>query len=306
MKNRKTRNTSYRIPLIVTLGFLIVAPTVSEANNKIKSAISLRLDSVGNETVNGNSYIIHKVKPKETYYQLSRIYTVPVKDIISTNNNKTLRIGDTVRIPMGKVTQAYEQSIDKITVTPATPPKTIEYKVGKSETLYAISKRFQITIKDIKLANNLTSDSLKEGMLLKIPINGFHEEKEEQIDKSSVIIIPETIDQIESTSIPAVKTNKYGIRENKERGIGVWLEDLKTNGQSSLALHKTAPIGTILKITNPMNQNVTFAKVVGKFADNEETQNAIVVLSKSVANSIGLIDKKFQIEITYGTPLDLE
>ena len=92
--------------------------------------------------------------------------------------------------------------------------------------------------------------------------------------------------------------------KKKERGVGLWLSSLADDGQTSLALHKTAPIGTILKIMNPMNQSVTFAKVVGKFGENEDTQGAIVVLSKSVASSIGLIDKKFQVEITYGIPLD--
>jgi rare lipoprotein A (peptidoglycan hydrolase) len=72
----------------------------------------------------------------------------------------------------------------------------------------------------------------------------------------------------------------------------------------SLALHKTAPIGTILKITNPMNKSVTFAKVVGKFSDNQDTHDAIVVLSKSVATTIGLLDRRFQIELNYGAPLD--
>lgn len=55
-----------------------------------------------------------------------------------------------------------------------------------------------------------------------------------------------------------------------------------------------------------MNRSVTFAKVVGKFGDNEDTQDAIVVLSKSVATSIGVLDRKFQVEITYGIPLEQE
>src|SRR5690606_41645785 len=102
----------------------------------------------------------------------------------------------------------------------------------------------------------------------------------------------------------AFKPNKSGMRENKEKGVGVWLSDLENDRSTSLALHKPAPIGTILKITNPMNRSVTFAKVVGKFNDNHDTQGAIVILSKSVASSIGILDKRFQVEITYGVPLN--
>ncbi|MNK52323.1 hypothetical protein D3C87_712530 [compost metagenome] len=53
-----------------------------------------------------------------------------------------------------------------------------------------------------------------------------------------------------------------------------------------------------------MTKSVTYAKVVGKFNDNAENQNAIVVLSKSAAASIGALDKRFQVEIAYGLPLE--
>ncbi|MNY63027.1 hypothetical protein D3C86_1999340 [compost metagenome] len=53
-----------------------------------------------------------------------------------------------------------------------------------------------------------------------------------------------------------------------------------------------------------MTRSVTYAKVVGKFNENADTHNAIVVLSKSAAAYIGALDKRFQVEITYGVPLE--
>ena len=79
-------------------------------------------------------------------------------------------------------------------------------------------------------------------------------------------------------------------------------ENLSQAGGSMLALHKTAPLGTVIKITNPMTQRTTFAKVVGKFADTAETKDAIIVISKSAASLIGVIDRRFQVEIAYGAP----
>src|SRR3546814_2865101 len=81
-----------------------------------------------------------------------------------------------------------------------------------------------------------------------------------------------------------IPANKYGIREMNEKGVGVWIDDLNQEGGSMLALHKTAPVGTVIKITNPMTRRTTFAKVVGKFADTSETKNAIIVISKSAAS----------------------
>jgi rare lipoprotein A (peptidoglycan hydrolase) len=69
-----------------------------------------------------------------------------------------------------------------------------------------------------------------------------------------------------------------------------------------IALHQTAPIGTIIKITNPMTQKSTFAKVVGKFAENESTKGVIILLTKTAAELLGALDKRFQVNLVYGVP----
>jgi rare lipoprotein A (peptidoglycan hydrolase) len=69
-----------------------------------------------------------------------------------------------------------------------------------------------------------------------------------------------------------------------------------------LALHQTAPIGTVIKITNPMTGKSTFAKVVGKFTQNESSKDAIIVVNKATANLIGALDKRFQVTLIYGVP----
>ena len=44
----------------------------------------------------------------------------------------------------------------------------INYEVGRGDTLYSISKRFNISVQDLKRINNLTSDVIKIGQKLKI------------------------------------------------------------------------------------------------------------------------------------------
>lgn len=303
--NNIKRVTYFSIIFSFFLACFLATPVYSTVNSISENPLSA-LDSVRQEVVNGNRFVVHELKPKETYYQLSRIYGVPVNDIMAANNKKNLRVGDTVRIPRGKAQEVAPQnnpsttSVAKPQNTVTTAPQQIftEYKVGKKETLYAISKRFDTSVETIKKANNLTSDKLREGQILKIPENEIPEvEAVVPLEDNPLVII----DEKQPLDLSDFEANKYGIREKKERGIGVWMESLGEG--ESLALHQTAPIGTILKITNPMNNSVTFAKVVGKFADNHETQNAIVVISKSVATQIGLLDRRFQIELHYGAPL---
>ena len=305
MKQIKTIKTYQKLTFLLAFGGMICFSNPAQADYKSLEINTITIDSIGQEIVNGQRFLIHKLAPKETYYQLNRIYGVPVKDIMAANNKKDLRVGDSVRIPRGAAIVNKPTTVAPQKETVLISPESItEYKVGKSETLYAISKRFSISIDDIKKINNLTSNSLREGQILRIPNNPLPQPTE-KIEPAIVVqpSLPEIDDEAEPTEETPVKANKYGIREKKERGIGVWLESLG-DGETSLALHKTAPIGTILKITNPMNRSVTFAKVVGKFGDNQDTHNAIVVLSKSVASSVGALDRRFQIEITYGIPLE--
>lgn len=260
------------------------------------------------QVIDGTTYIIHKIQPKETYYQLSRIYGVAVGDIMSANNKKDLRVDDTVRVPVPEPRRIEEPgnspAVQENTssTTPAIDAAAIltEYKVGANETLFSIAKRFQTTVADIKTLNNLKSDLLREGQLLKIPDGELP--KPEPVQPTTPPVIEE--ERTESLTSRDFNASRFGIRETSEKGVGVWMTNLETKNNSNLALHKTAPVGTVLKITNPITKSVTYAKVVGKFADNSETQNAIVVLSRSAAAYIGAVDKRFVVEITYGLPLE--
>lgn len=309
MKYNKTIKSHLSLSFLIALSLGLTTPQLSLANSVVPYKPIAILDSIGNEIVNGNRFVIHKLESGQTYYQLSRIYSLPVKEIIAANNNKGLRVGDTVKIPRGKSTVVTPPET-KVTIQTPTVATTnnnaeiTEYKVGKSETLYSIARRFQLTVDEIKRYNNLASNNLREGMILKIPKHNAFTEEVPETPAPIITALPEIIEENQPIDDAVFKANRYGIREKKERGVGVWLDSLKGDGQTSLALHKSAPIGTILKITNPMNQSVTFAKVVGKFGDNEDTQGAIVVLSKSAAASVGVLDKKFQVELAYGVPLD--
>ncbi|PRD47535.1 DPBB and LysM peptidoglycan-binding domain-containing protein [Sphingobacterium haloxyli] len=304
MRKTKAFSTAIKLGLVGASCFpLFLKAKPVDYNASKLSSVTIAPDSIGVEVVNGEINVIHRIERKETYYALSRRYNIPVNRIMEVNKKKNLKPGETVKIPTGR-------QEDPATIVPSTPtvrtqrqdqPKVLtEYKVGKSETLYAISRRFGTTIEAIKKMNNLRSDSLREGTTLKIP-NADYREPLPEVRQQPIVI--DTSSASELTPEQIIAANRYGIREKQEKGIGVWISNLETDGKSNLALHKTAPIGTILKITNPMTQNVTYAKVVGKFTDTAETKDAIVVLSKSAAAYIGALDRKFLIEIAYGVPL---
>src|SRR5690606_13095402 len=131
-----------------------------ESNTTTRHLVAL--DSVKQEVVNGNRFVIHQLQPKETYYQLSRIYGVPVYDIMAANKKKSLRIGDTIRIPRGKAQHAGHQVQTSACTAPPAPHPThnsqhdnvTEYNLRKSESPHATSKRFVVNVEIIKKGNS--------------------------------------------------------------------------------------------------------------------------------------------------------
>lgn len=329
MKTASFNSVSQQSRFWITLFLLFFVLCVSSISNAMP-AVHLEVkesvvpDSVGVEIRDGKQVILHKLMPKETYYGLSRKYQVDLNDLITFNSNKPLKIGDIILVPTLRAAKN-QPTVSNTTATPVNTSKTpaqtteyhlnpgefTEYKVGKGETLFAVSRRFGIPVASIKLANGMEDDNLKENTLLRVPHKAIVEEMAAAVEEQNAVPLNQVIDSaslIMNSQVDVdaeVKKNRYGVREVIEKGLGVWMDDLNPEGANMLVLHKTAQIGTVIKITNPMSGHSTFAKVVGKFVDSSETQGAIIVLSKSVANVIGILDKRFQVEIAYGAPLDI-
>jgi LysM repeat protein len=279
----------------------------------ISLTASAAIDSIGVENLNGKKTIVHKLEPKETYFSLGRKYNVSPQSIIQFNSNKSLQIGAIVKIPTDRTfTDVSISNINSNQQTSQSSSETsIEYKVGPREYLYSIARKFNTTVEKLKALNNLSSNNLSIGQIIKVPSGNSNPEQ-------TIVEIPRTpvAYQEPLTNTPAILTDsiqnaserlklpvaRYGLREVNERGIAITLADENLNESKMLALHQTAPIGTVIKITNPMTGKSTFAKVVGKFTQNELSKDAIIVVNKATANLIGALDKRFQVTLIYGVP----
>ncbi|HCN83599.1 MAG TPA: peptidoglycan-binding protein [Sphingobacteriaceae bacterium] len=272
-------------------------------------AFAANIDSTGVQNNKGKKLIIHKVEPKETYYSLARKYGVDPKSIMEFNNNIPLQIGTIINIPTDRpfaddnTAQKTEGIPQRNTVK--AKPTYVTHKVRPKETLSEIAEKYDTSVKTIQNLNNMKGTSIQIGKVLKVRKNEPVEPKTET--PAAVVARVSTsaatndapVEEVKSEA-PKVNTNHYGLREQNERGIATWIEDENVDGTKLLVLHRTAPIGTVMKITNPMTDKSTFAKVVGKFTENESTKDVLIVITKAVADLIGALDKRFQVNIDYG------
>jgi LysM repeat protein len=271
----------------ISLGFSVIGLCLlSSLDTQAKT--NHVLDSIGVENKDGKEIVIHRIVAKETYYSLGRLYNVKPKEIISLNANKRLKVGDVVKIPTNR---SFTPETIKTANLVSNDPEAIEYIVSANETLFTIAKRFQVSVDYITKFNNLEGKTIKAGQIIQIP---------QGPPPPQVVENPIAVEEVEKEfSLPP---NRYGLTQVNSQGIGVWMDGLNTDDGKMLALHKTAPIGTVIKITNPMTQRTTYAKVVGKYNDNNDTRDAIIVISKATASLIGVIDKRFLVNISYGVP----
>ncbi|MCH2225909.1 MAG: LysM peptidoglycan-binding domain-containing protein, partial [Crocinitomicaceae bacterium] len=108
--------------------------------------------------VNGKRYYEHKVEAGNTLWGLSKMYGVPVDEIVSENPKLAngLKLDDVILIPVTK------SSIEKI--------PTSDYKVKRSETLYGLSRKFKVSVDDLIELNPSLKDGLKKGQTIKVPM----------------------------------------------------------------------------------------------------------------------------------------
>ncbi len=112
------------------------------------------------------TYIYHKVEKKQTLYAISKLYDIKIKQIKKDNPElfeRELQEREVIKIPQKIKNKEPEIKKDNITY--------IYHKVEKEQTLYAISKLYDIKVRQIKKANpELKNNSIQEGEIIKIPV----------------------------------------------------------------------------------------------------------------------------------------
>ena len=155
------RNTGNLEPLIVEYGFIDNTKDVEFLKENYKELAEAVISAVANyigvpytppEGITTNTYVVQK---GDSLYSIANKLGTTVSELKKENNltSNTLQIGEVLRIPTKEIYEG-EENI---------------YIVKKGDTLYSIAAANNTTVDELKKANNLTSNILSTGQLLKIP-----------------------------------------------------------------------------------------------------------------------------------------
>ena len=125
------------------------------------------------ESPTRSSALTHTVAPGETLFSISKKYDVSVRDIQEWNNlgSNSIKLGQRLKVSAGKVNTSTRSSEPRVTESRASEPKTetkrssgtFYHEVAPNETLYSISRKYGVTVNEIKNWNNLSDNNVKLG-----------------------------------------------------------------------------------------------------------------------------------------------
>ena len=168
---RETGNTT---PLLVEYGFIDNKNDSVKLNKNIEDYVEGVVQAIAEylnypykppqEEQAKDSYIVQK---GDTLYSISKKMNIPIETIKKINklDNNNLSIGQIL----------YLNEKDN--------PEEEYYIVQKGDTLYSISKKFQMKIEELKELNNISSDTLQVGQVLIINGNKMPDNNQKYIVK---------------------------------------------------------------------------------------------------------------------------
>ncbi|HNX67330.1 MAG TPA: LysM peptidoglycan-binding domain-containing protein, partial [Bacteroidales bacterium] len=204
--------------------------------------------------VSGNVYYLHTVKLGQTTYSIARAYETTVEVIVKENPTAAdgIKEGEVLRIPASAIGKnqknqipAGEQNTEK--KPSATAPQNVFFhEMAAGETVYSLSKKYNVTVDDIKRSNpgiNITEISI--GTKIAIPSSLKAGEK-----------------QTVSTNNDAQKIGEQGQAEPQKKNLIAGQEQL--TGDGKYYYHKIIKGETLQSLSRDYNVTVKEIKKANK------------------------------------------
>ncbi len=266
------------------------------------------------EKLNPSNGKVHIVSPSETLFSISQQYGVSVDDLKKWNHiaDNSLSVGQKLLIENESV------GTKESNVEPSTANRKI-HKVEQSQTLYSISRMYGVTTNQLKEWNHLTSNSLDLGQVLVVSAKPAKSTTEPDKNSSMLPATSDANSQIKKTTPVVIAPTEYPKNTKKapeihekansdisedpvekviQKGFAEVIENT-SDTKKYLALHRDAPVGTIMQVKNEMNGQSVFVRIVGPIPPTGDNSKLILKLSKKAYDRLGAVDSRFPVELSY-------
>jgi LysM repeat protein len=275
------------------------------------------LDSLGLKKENNKTYILYKLGPKQSLFSLLKKYNLSLTEFKQVNPETDIPVktGEIVYIPLHYLEESPSilKNIDKTvaadpnTNQPSSEKNNVNSSEKKEETfhivkakqgLLTIANLYKVSMADLRKWNNLNSDRLQVGQRLLVQEPNIEKENllpnksDKNVTEGKIDMTPPAPTETKT----AETTSSEGLKKTIENGIAE-LIDVPDNSGKYLALHKTAPIGTLVLVKNLANNQSIWVKVIGRLPNADA--KLIIKLSPKAFEKLNAVDKRIRAEISY-------
>ena len=200
----------------------------------------------------------------------------------------------------------------KESTTSTTSSEWTSHTVKSGESLFLISKQYGTSIEDLIQWNALTSNNLKVGQSLKVgraaaipmasevksqPTAAPTQPTEKLVGSSEVVEAPREVIEAPKQEVTAPNTSG-GFTNTKETGLAELIPGTEAN-KKYLVLHRTAPVGSVIRVKNEENNLTIFARVVGVLPETGDNSKVLIKLSQAAFEQLKGVNARFPVEILY-------
>lgn len=180
-----------------------------------------------------------------------------------------------------------------VNTVPIAPGEWMSHTVKQGETLFSLSSQYNSTVDDLIKWNGLTSNNLRSGQVVKV---GRAPEGPSTVP---VIGTPKVASSTAEMNVdPTPENTSGGFKNITETGQAELIAGTGSH-KKYLVLHRTAPVGSIMRVKNEENDLTIFARVVGTLPETGDNSKLVIKLSQAAFDQLKAINQRFPVEVLY-------
>jgi len=263
---------------------MVVKPIQTSVNNPtfLAESIPLNAKESSKASQNGDS---HSVQKGETLFSISRLYNISVDELKKINNIIKGKIHPGQHL---KIIHPADQPKKELLAKVEEAPKTATHKVLPGETLFGISKTYNVPVSELEKQNNIADSKIHPGQELKVI---------QKDDSKNRNVVAERVEKRQEAKAEGKETLvKHKVKKGENLGSiaknnNTTVEELKRiNNLTDSKIHLGQEIKLALN-DEPKNRNVVAERVEKRQEAKAEGKEAGITHKVKKGENLGTIAK---------------
>ena len=239
-----------------------------------------------------SKYTRHIFEPRQTVYSLSRFYAQDIDQVYALNpalSQRAPAVGEEVKVAVPNVAITRFRTAGFSRWRHA----RVCYRVQPGETMYHIAKTvFRMPVDTLMALNGFKNTNLSTGQVIQV---GWM-----SLEGAGKQVKPRELNPLRKVNASNRDEYSRQAAEQKrplQRGVASFTPGTGDASGQLFALYAGAKPGTVLKVTNTLNNAYAYVRVIGSPPENVLSQRVDILLSGTAARVLAASERNFYVTI---------